>query len=111
MQRFQMYIDGKFSDAASGEWFETQNPYTGKTWALVARGGAPDAERAVEAAHRAFTSPDWRKLTATQRGALLRKLGDLVAERAEEFAEYEVRDNGKLIAEMAVQLRYVPQWY
>jgi aldehyde dehydrogenase (NAD+) len=111
MQRYQMYIGGKWGDAASGEWFETQNPYTGKTWALVARGGAADAERAAEAAHAAFTSGDWPALTATQRGALLRRVGDLLSQRAQEFAEYEVRDNGKLIAEMLGQMKYLPQWY
>ncbi|MBL28953.1 MAG: carnitine dehydratase [Rhodospirillaceae bacterium] len=111
MERFPMYIAGEWREAASGEWFETQNPYTGKTWALVARGGEKDADIAVEAAHKAFTTGDWPKLNASQRGALLRKVGDLIAERAEQLAEYEVRDNGKLIAEMAGQLRYIPQWY
>jgi aldehyde dehydrogenase (NAD+) len=111
MQRYQMYIGGTWCDAASGEWFETQNPYTAKTWALVARGGADDAGRAAEAAHGAFTSGDWPTLTATRRGALLRRVGDLLAERAEEFAEYEVRDNGKLMAEMLGQMKYLPQWY
>ena len=111
MERFKMYIAGEWREAASGEWFETQNPYTGKTWALVARGGAKDADIAVEAAHKAFTTGEWPTLNASQRGALLRKVGDLIAERADELAEYEVRDNGKLLAEMAGQLRYIPQWY
>ncbi|MCP6379996.1 aldehyde dehydrogenase family protein, partial [Klebsiella pneumoniae] len=39
------------------------------------------------------------------------KLGDLVAQNAQQLAEIEVRDNGKLIAEMAAQLNYTPQWY
>ncbi|MGH7112243.1 MAG: aldehyde dehydrogenase family protein [Stellaceae bacterium] len=50
-------------------------------------------------------------MTATTRGALLRRLGDLMAENAEALAATEVRDNGKLIAEMLGQTRYVPQWY
>jgi aldehyde dehydrogenase (NAD+) len=50
-------------------------------------------------------------MTATQRGALLRKLGDLVAANAKELAALEVRDNGKLFAEMNGQLNYIPQWY
>jgi len=111
MERYRMYIGGEWREAASGEWFETQNPYTGKTWALVARGGADDADAAAEAAHKAFTTGDWPKFNASQRGALLRRLGDLVAENAEALAEAEVRDNGKLLAEMAGQLRYIPQWY
>ena len=60
-----------------------ENPYTGKPWALIPRGGAADVDRAVRAAHKAFTEGDWPKLNATQRGALLRKLGDLIAAASE----------------------------
>ncbi len=111
IQRFQMYIGGEWCDPASGEWFESYNPYTGQVWAEIPRGTAADAERAVAAAYGAFTGGPWPALNATQRGALLRRLGDLIAERAQDLAEIEVRDNGKLLAEMAAQLRYVPQWY
>jgi aldehyde dehydrogenase (NAD+) len=48
---------------------------------------------------------------ASQRGQLLRKLGDLIARDAEALAAIEVQDNGKLISEMAGQLKYTPQWY
>ncbi len=110
MQRYQMYIDGKFADASSGRWFETFNPFTGQPWAEVARGDAKDAERAVQAAHKAFTEGPWPQLNASQRGMLLHRLGDLVARDAKKLAELEVRDNGKLIAEMQAQLNYLPQW-
>ena len=53
----------------------------------------------------------WGKLTASERGHLLRRLGDLIAEKATELANTEVQDNGKLINEMLFQLRYIPQWY
>ena len=76
-------IGGEWVDAASGESFETDNPFTGKPWALIPRGTAEDVDRAVRAAHKAFTSGEWPKLTASKRGALLRKLGDLIAERVE----------------------------
>ncbi|MFO1320493.1 MAG: aldehyde dehydrogenase [Burkholderiales bacterium] len=111
MQKFQLYIDGKFVDAAKGQWFDTFNPYTGKPWAQVAKGDAEDVDRAVQAAHRAFTTGPWPQLTASQRGALIHKLGDLVARDARKLAEIEVQDNGKLIAEMQGQLNYIPQWY
>ncbi|XYJ91411.1 Acyl-CoA reductase [Cupriavidus necator] len=42
---------------------------------------------------------------------MLRKLGDLIARDAERLAEFEVQDNGKLLAEMSAQLRYLPQWF
>jgi aldehyde dehydrogenase (NAD+) len=68
-------------------------------------------DRAVQAAHRAFTSGDWPKMHASQRGLLMRRLGDLIARDAEKLAAIEVQDNGKLISEMAGQLRYTPHWY
>ena len=111
LPRFDAYIGGNKIAPASGEYFETMNPYTSKSWAEIARCGELEADQAVTAAHRAFTQGDWPAMTATQRGALLHRLGDLIAEHAEELAEYEVRDNGKLISEMAAQTAYLPQWY
>lgn len=111
MQKYQMYIGGEWVAPASGEWFESFNPFTGEPWAMVARGNAQDADQAVKTAHAAFTSGPWPEMTPTQRGALLRKLGDLVAQNAQHLAETEVRDNGKLLAEMSAQLNYCPQWY
>jgi hypothetical protein len=74
----------------------------GKPWALIPRAGAADADRAVRAAHKAFTGGDWPKMTASQRGALLRQLGDLIVDKAKHLAEIEVRDS-KLISEMGAQ--------
>ena len=109
LKRYQMTIDGKKADPASGEWFESANPYTGKAWAEIPRGNAEDIDRAVQAAKAA--APVWRKTTPTQRGHLMRRLADLMAERADDLAATEVRDNGKLIAEMGLQTKYAPQWY
>ncbi|TSA13833.1 MAG: aldehyde dehydrogenase [Betaproteobacteria bacterium] len=111
MQKYEMYIDGKFVAPASGRWFDSFNPYTGDPWAQIAQGNADDVDRAVRAAHKAFTEGPWPQLNASQRGLLLHKLGELVARDAKKLAEIEVRDNGKLIAEMQGQLNYVPQWY
>lgn len=111
MNRYQMFIDGAFTDASGGGWFDTFDPYTGQVWAQVAQGAASDADRAVKAAHAAFQEGPWAEFTASQRGALLRKLGDLIARDAQRLAEIEVRDNGKLLAEMSAQLAYLPQWF
>ena len=107
---YQMYIDGQRVEAASRDYFETENPYTGKPWALIPRGTTEDVDRAVRAARQAFTSGDWPKLNASRRGALLRTLGDLVGQRWKSLAETEVRDNGKLYAEMAGQTKYIEPW-
>jgi aldehyde dehydrogenase (NAD+) len=106
-----MYVGGEWIDAGSGDCFESDNPYLGEPWALIPRGTAADADRAVRAAHTAFTSGEWPRLTASRRGALLRRLGDLIIERSAELAEIEVRDNGKLYAEMSAQTAYMAQWY
>ena len=111
LEKLDMYIDGAFVEPASGEYFESFDPFTARPWALVARGNAEDADRAVQAAHRAFQSPQWRGMHPSQRGALMRHLADLVAENAQRLGELEVRDNGKLLSEMAAQLRYVPSIY
>lgn len=109
--KHRLFIGGRWSDPARGEWFETFDPYTGRPWALIAQASNEDVELAVAAALEAFRSGPWSNLTATARGALLRRLGDLIARDAEELAQIETRDNGKLIAEMRAQLRYLPQWY
>jgi len=109
--RYKMFIGGEWTDATSGACFESHNPYTGKPWALIPRAGREDVDRAVRAAHKAFTQGEWPRLTATQRGALLRKLADLIGPQAKQLAEIEVRDNGKLISEMGAQTAYMAQWY
>jgi len=106
-----MFIGGEWVEAAGGEHFPSDNPFTGKPWASIPRGGAADAACAVEAAHKALTSGEWPKCNATKRGALLRKLGDLITEHSKALAETEVRDNGKLYAEMSAQTAYMAQWY
>jgi len=111
LKNIQMYIDGQFVDAQSGEEFESFYPFTGKAWSTVAKGSPDDVDRAVSAAKKAFDGPDWSNLTATDRGHLLRKLGDIIAENADRLAALEVQDNGKLLAEMSMQLKYIPQWY
>jgi len=111
MKRYQLRIDGQSADPAGANWFETQNPYTGQTWAEIPRADARDVDAAVQAAHRALTTGPWAEMTATQRGALMHKLGDLIARDAAKLAATEVRDNGKLYAEMLGQLNYIPQWF
>jgi aldehyde dehydrogenase (NAD+) len=106
-----MYVEGQWIEPASGEYFESDDPFRAQPWALIPRGTAADVDRAVQAAHRAVTSGEWSRLTATRRGALLRALGDLVTEQSKTLAEFEVRDNGKLYAEMSAHTAYMAQWY
>jgi acyl-CoA reductase-like NAD-dependent aldehyde dehydrogenase len=111
MRTYPMHVDGAAHQPVGQEWFESEDPFRGEAWARVARGGAADVDAAVQAAHTAFTSGPWPAMTATQRGALLHRLGEAVATHASALAETEVRDNGKLWAEMFGQLNYLPQWF
>jgi acyl-CoA reductase-like NAD-dependent aldehyde dehydrogenase len=111
VRRLPMHIDGAAHEPLGREWFPTEDPFRGQVWAEVARGNAADVEAAVTAAHTAFTSGPWPEMTATQRGALLHRLGDAIAAKAADLAEIEVRDNGKLWVEMFGQLTYLPQWF
>ena len=106
-----MLIGGERVDAASGQWFESFNPYTGKPWALIPRATPDDVNRAVAAARKAFKSKEWAGLTPTARGKLLHKIADLIAARADELGRVETTDNGKLILEMRAQTRYLPEWF
>lgn len=111
MKRYQLRIAGKAQDPHNATWFQTENPFTGEAWAEIPRGDAADVDVAVQAAHTALTAGAWAEMTPTQRGALMRRLGDLIARDAAKLAAVEVRDNGKLLAEMQGQLNYIPQWF
>jgi len=106
-----MYIDGQWVRPVSGQYFETIDPFTARPWAMVARGGAEDADRAVRAAHRAFKEGPWGRMHPSERAKLIHRLGALIEEHADALAEIEVRDNGRLLAEMRHQIRYIPKWY
>jgi aldehyde dehydrogenase (NAD+) len=111
LPRYDHYIGGKSVPPADGAYFPTENPYTGKAWAEIARGRAADVDAAVTAARSAFTGGVWPTLTATARGKLLHKVGDLIVQNAARLAEIERRDNGKLAAEVTTQIRYMAEYF
>ena len=111
VKQYQHFIGGDSAEPSSGEYFDSRNPATGETLYAAARGNAADVARAVEAADRAFTDSRWKDLSQTRRGHLLRRLGDLIGEHAEELARMETVDNGKLLREMRAQLATLPEYY
>src|SRR6202020_1307184 len=94
----QLFIDGRWCDAASGKTFETPNPATGETLARVAEGDVEDINRAVRAARRAFEEGPWGRMTPSERGRIIWRIGDLILEHADELAQLESLDNGKPVA-------------
>jgi len=110
LERVRLLIGGKEVDAASGATFESQNPYTGRSWAVLSDGGVEDVDAAVAAARQAFDG-EWSRTTGQRRAALLRRLGELIGEHAETLARLEVNDSGKLFREMIGQLTALGGWY
>ena len=108
---FRCFIDGEWTGALSGETFDSTDPFTARVWARIPKCGAGDVDLAVAAARRAFDTGERSRLNATQRGHLLRRLGDLILRDADHLAATEVQDNGKLYAEMRGQVGYIPQWF
>jgi phenylacetaldehyde dehydrogenase len=90
----QLFINGQWADAASGRTFETPNPATGETLARIAEGDAEDINRAVRAARQAFDGP-WGRMTPSERGRIIWRIGDLILDHLDELAQLESLDNGK----------------
>jgi len=91
----QMFINGQWSQAASGKTFDTPNPATGETLARVAEGDAEDINRAVKAARKAFEEGPWSRMTPSERGRIIWRIGDLILAHTDELAQLESLDNGK----------------
>ena len=109
LQRYDAYIGGESRAPANGEYFPTQDPFTGREWALVARCGPSEVDDALSAAARAFL--DWARLRPSQRAKLLRQFADAIVANADKLAEIERRDNGKLAAEVNAQVRYLGDYF
>ena len=114
----KMFINNQWVDSASGKTFPVYNPATGEVLAKVAEGDREDINRAVKAARKAFDSGPWADMTASERGRLIWKLGDLLEQHAEEFSQLESLDNGKPLSvaraadiPLAIDLfRYMAGW-
>ncbi|KJS43208.1 MAG: carnitine dehydratase [Roseovarius sp. BRH_c41] len=111
MQQFLNIVNGETLANGSGRWIDSEDPFTGKVWSQIPQGTTQDAEAAIAAAFDAGSSGPWASMTPTVRGKLLHRLADLIERDAEKLATLEVRDNGKLRAEMLGQVRYLPEYY
>jgi aldehyde dehydrogenase (NAD+)/betaine-aldehyde dehydrogenase len=109
LEVFQHYINGAFEDAS--ETFESLDPATGLAWAQMPMANESDVDRAVSAAHVAFTTGVWPTLNASTRGKLLYKLADLMAADADVLAELETKDTGKIRRETRAVIMYIAEYY
>lgn len=95
----QLFINGEWVAAASGETFDVVDPSNNKTVHKVARARAADVDTAVKAARHAFDTGPWPRMSGAARAEILRKMGDEIAARTDELARMEVLDNGKPLPE------------
>ena len=111
LKHYRMLIDGQWVDAEDGKTFKSVNPATGVAWAEIPEASEADVNRAVEAAHRAFTDGPWSKTMPSERGRYLRKLADLLADRSENLGRTETIDTGKMLKETRWQAKYVAEFF
>src|SRR4051794_693645 len=114
----KLFIGGRWVEAESGKLFEVEDPATGEQLATVAEAQAADVDRAVAAARNSFDRATWRDLPPAERAKVLWKVGDMIEERADEFAQLETLDNGMPINDAllfhvplaAATFRYYAGW-
>lgn len=106
---YDLYIGGAWSPAASGETFDTVNPYTAECWARVPEAGPEDVDRAVVAANAALDG-QWGSMTGFDRARLMRRLAAIVERDAEALAVIESKGNGKLLRETRGQMSSLADW-
>ncbi|WP_291734231.1 aldehyde dehydrogenase [Leisingera sp. F5] len=99
--RGQAFIDGRFTDAASGRTFASVNPATGEVLAQVAECDGEDVNRAVAAGRRAFQDGRWSRMAPGDRKAVLLRLADLIRANLGEMALLDSLDMGKLVTDAA----------
>ena len=111
VKSYQMLINGEWVNASNGAMFESINPTNGQVWSKVPEATETDVDDAVNAAHRAFSTGPWSKMTPTERGKCLRKLGDLLAEKSEPLGRTESVDTGKMLKETRWQAKYIAEFF
>ena len=111
IRTYQMLIDGEWVDASDAVSFDSVNPTTGEVWCRVPEATEADVNRAVHAAHRAFTDGPWSKMMPTERGKCLTRLANLLADSSEKLGRTESIDSGKMLKETRWQAAYIAQFF
>src|SRR6202045_331637 len=107
----QLFINGEFSDAASGKTLQIINPATGSVIGLLADADANDVDRAVMAGNRAFEEGKWSGASIQERARVLNVFADLFEADLEGFFQLETLNNGRPIVETRAQISRLPQFY
>lgn len=97
-ERYDLYINGKWTPPADGQYFDSVNPSNEKKLSSIALATRPDVEKAVKSARKAYESV-WSKMPAKERGKYIYRIARIIQERARELAVIESMDGGKPIRE------------
>jgi succinate-semialdehyde dehydrogenase / glutarate-semialdehyde dehydrogenase len=89
----QLFIDGQWRAAASGERIEVINPATGDVIGHVAKAGPQDLQAAISATRKGFAA--WSATSAYQRAIIMRRAAALLRERADTIAAIMTAEQGK----------------
>ena len=106
------FIGGQWAEADNGQWIEVKNPATGALVGRVPAMGQAETRRAIEAAHAA--QPAWRRLLASERAKILRKLFNLMLENADDLAIIMTAEQGKPLSESRGEIIYAAsfiEWF
>jgi aldehyde dehydrogenase (NAD+) len=106
----KLLIDGEWVDALEGDTIDVIDPCSGRVFEKIARGRAADVDLAVAAARRALDGP-WGRMTATERGRIMQRLGQLILEHGEELAQVEARDTGKPMSVARADAKAVARYF
>ena len=107
-----LFIDGAWTEAASGRTLTVLNPATGEALGTLAHAGRDDLDRALAAAEKGFAA--WKKVSAFERGKVLRKAAGLIRERIETIARLMTMEQGKPLIEAKGELMVaadVIEWF
>jgi 5-carboxymethyl-2-hydroxymuconic-semialdehyde dehydrogenase len=103
--RLDHFVAGAWTPSADGATFGVTDPVSNRAYAQAAAGGAADVDRAVAAAHRAFTDGPWPGLAARERARVLTRIADGIERRGERVAELETFDTGLPVTQARGQAR------
>ena len=110
LKKYQMYINGEWTDSESKKTFETLNPENNEPWATVPEANEKDVDKAVQSAQQAFEN-NWSKLHPRKRAKYLRLIADELRANAEHLGKIETIDTGKLYRETKAQANYIAEYY
>ncbi|SEA23402.1 betaine-aldehyde dehydrogenase [Thalassobacillus cyri] len=109
MNEKQMYINGHWLSAESGQTRTIINPFNQEVIAEVAEGNEKDTQSAIEAARKAFDKGEWRHTPAVERGKMVLKIAELIERDKQELAELETLDTGKTFTESMADIEDIAE--